>query len=155
MAMKIAIPHWQGRVSPVFDASDAIVVIDIERGRERRRDNFRLASLDPVRRAQEVARLGAEVVLCGAVSRTLENALIGAGVRVKGFVCGDLEALVEAFLAGTLSDACFQMPGAQRAQPPAAPGPEIRKKEPARSRSQSKRKQHTTKENENESGHQR
>lgn len=154
--MKIAIPHWQGRVSPVFDASDAIVVIDIERGRERRRDNFRLASFDPVRRAHEVAGLGAEVVLCGAVSRTLENALIGAGIRVKGFVCGDLDALVEAFLAGMLSDACFQMPGARRAQPPAAPHPEIRKKnETARSRSQPKRKQHTAKENENESSHQR
>jgi predicted Fe-Mo cluster-binding NifX family protein len=95
MAMKIAIPHWQGRVSPLFDASDAIVVIDIERGRERRRDNFKLASFDPVRRAQEVAGLGAEVVVCGAVSRTLENALIGAGIRVKGFICGDLDELVD------------------------------------------------------------
>lgn len=154
MAMKIAIPHWQGRVSPVFDASDAVVVIDIERGRERRRDNFKLASFDPVRRAQEVAGLGAEVVVCGAVSRTLENALIGAGIRVKGFICGDIDALVEAFLAGTLSDACFQMPGAHRSQPPSAPRSEIRKKETARSRSQSKRKPHTAKENENESGYQ-
>ncbi|MCU0559667.1 MAG: hypothetical protein MUD16_05670 [Desulfobacterales bacterium] len=152
--MKIAIPHWKGRVSPVFDASDAIVVIDIERGRERRRDNFRLASLDPVRRAQEVAGLGAELVLCGAVSRTLENALIGAGIKVKGFVCGDLEALVEAFLAGTLADACFQMPGARSERPPAASRSEMRKKETARRRSQSKRYQKAAKENENESGYQ-
>lgn len=153
--MKIAIPNWQGRVSPVFDASDTIVLIDIESGRERRRENFRLASLDPVRRAQEVAALGAEVVLCGAISRTLESALNGAGVHVKGFVCGDLEALVEAFMAGTLSDPCFQMPGADRAQSPAAPRLEGRKKSSARHRSKSKHASNVRKENEYESGYQR
>jgi len=155
MAMKIAIPYWHGRVSPVFDASDAIVLIDIESGRERRRENFRLASHDPVRRAQEVAALGADVVLCGAVSRTLESALNGAGVNVKGFVCGELEALVKAFLAGTLSDSCFQMPGAHRALSPAAPRPEARKKKSARRHSKSKHSLHGTKEEEHESGYQR
>jgi predicted Fe-Mo cluster-binding NifX family protein len=153
--MKIAIPNWQGRVSPVFDASDTIVVIDIESGREQHRENFRLASLDPVRRAQEVAALGADVVLCGAISRTLESALNGAGVRVKGFVCGDLEVLVEAFMAGTLSDPCFQMPGADRAQSPAAPRPERRKKSSARHRSKSKHSANLRKDNEYESGYQR
>ncbi len=153
--MKIAIPHWQGRVSPVFDASDSIVVIDIERGHERRRDNFRLASHDPVRRAQELAGLGADVVLCGAVSRTLESALIGAGIRVKGFICGDLDTLVEAFLAGKLSDACFQMPGANRVQPAFEPQSGNRKKTRARPRSKSKRAQHPAKEDEYESGYQR
>lgn len=153
--MKIAIPYWQGRVSPVFDASDSIVVIDIERGHERRRDNFRLASSEPVRRAQEVAALGAEMVLCGAVSRTLESALIGAGVRVKGFICGDLDALVEAFLTGKLSDTCFQMPGANRVQAAAGLRPESRKKTSARPRSKSKRAQHPAKEDEYESGYQR
>ncbi|MCU0540274.1 MAG: hypothetical protein MUF46_10385 [Desulfobacterales bacterium] len=155
MMMKVAIPHWQGRVSPVFDASDAIVLIDIERGRERRRENFRLASLDPVRRAQEVAALGADVVLCGAISRTLESALNGAGVDVKGFVCGDLEALVEAFLDGTLSDPCFQMPGAQRGLSSAAPRPAGHRKKSARHRSTSSHSHRVTKEDEHESGHQR
>lgn len=153
--MKIAIPHWQGRVSPVFDASDAIVLIDIESGREQKRENFRLASHDPVRRAQEVATLGAEVVLCGAVSRTLERALNGAGIEVKGFVCGDLEALVEAFLAGTLSDPCFQMPGAHRGPSSAAPRPASLKKKPARHRSKFKHPPNVTKEDEHESGYQR
>jgi predicted Fe-Mo cluster-binding NifX family protein len=155
MAMKIAIPNWQGRVSPVFDASDTIVLIDIESGREQRRENFRLASLDPVRRAQEVASLGADVVLCGAISRTLESALNGAGVHVKGFVCGDLEALVEAFMAGKISDPCFQMPGADRARSPATPQPEGRKKSSPRRRSKSKHSPAFRKEKEHESSHQR
>jgi predicted Fe-Mo cluster-binding NifX family protein len=109
--MKIAIPHWRGRVSPVFDASDSMVVIDIEDGRERRRENVALYSRDPFRRAQEVSGLGADVILCGAVSQTLERALLGAGVRVQGFICGNVDVVVNAFLHGRLSEARFHMPG--------------------------------------------
>jgi len=109
--MKIAIPHWRGRVSPVFDASDTMVVIDIENGRERGREDVVLYSRDPFRRAQEVSGMGADVILCGAVSHTLEKALICAGVRVVGFVCGNVDAIVNAFLHGRLSEPRFHMPG--------------------------------------------
>jgi predicted Fe-Mo cluster-binding NifX family protein len=109
--VKIAIPHWQGRISPVFDVSENLVLIDIEGGREQRRENVILQSRDPFRRAKEVSGLGAKVVLCGAVSHELEHALAGAGVEVVGFVCGDLEAVVTAFLRGELADGGFLMPG--------------------------------------------
>jgi len=109
--VKIAIPHWQGRISPVFDVSENLFLIDIEGGRELRRENVMLKGHDPFRRAKEVSGLGTEVVLCGAVSHALEKALVGAGVQVVGFVCGDLDAVVTAFLQGQLADGGFLMPG--------------------------------------------
>jgi predicted Fe-Mo cluster-binding NifX family protein len=109
--VKIAIPHWQGRISPVLDVSENLVLIDIEGGREQRRENVILQSGDPFRRAKEVSGLGAEVVLCGAVSQELEHALARAGIQVVGFVCGDLEAVVSAFLRGQLAEGDFFMPG--------------------------------------------
>ena len=111
LVMKIAIAHWQGRVSPVFDVSDCLIVVDIQDGVELHRQHINLASRDSFERVQEVSRLGAQVLICGAVSHPLETALIGAGIRVFGFICGDLESVIGAFQAGQLSDARYLMPG--------------------------------------------
>ncbi len=118
--MKVAIPHWQGRISPLFDAADTLLLIDIEKGRELKRTHSTLSHSDPLRRALEVSRLGADMLLCGAVSRELENALLGAGVHVVGFVCGEVEGVIAAFLDGTLADSRFHMPGREK-----KPQPEI------------------------------
>jgi predicted Fe-Mo cluster-binding NifX family protein len=109
--VKIAIPHWQGRVSPVFDVAEILTLIDIEDGREVRREKVILGSRDPFGRAKEVSALGVSVLLCGALSHPFETALMGAGIQVVGFVCGDLEAVVNAFLGGRLADVRFHMPG--------------------------------------------
>ncbi len=117
--MKVAIPHWQGRISPLFDAADTLLLIEIEDGREVKRNNFNLSRRDPLRRAQEVARLGADMLLCGAVSRELETALLGAGVQVVGFICGEVDGVIAAFLGGKLSHSRFHMPGWEKKQPDA------------------------------------
>ncbi len=109
--MKIAIAHWKGRVSPVFDVSDSLIVIDIRNGVEVNREQINLASRDSFERAQEVSRLDAQVLICGAVSHRLETALISSGIQVFGFICGDLEDIVGAFQDGQLSDARYLMPG--------------------------------------------
>jgi predicted Fe-Mo cluster-binding NifX family protein len=102
--MKIAIAHWQSRVSPVFDVADHLFLIAVENGREVHRDSLRLAGRDPFGRARELSELGVDVLLCGAVSLTLEKALIGAGIRVLGFLAGELESVITAFLDGQLGD---------------------------------------------------
>jgi predicted Fe-Mo cluster-binding NifX family protein len=112
--MKIAIAQWRDRISPVFDVSDRLVLIDIENGIERHREDIVLTCRGPFERTGEVLRLGVQVLICGAVSRPLETALISAGVRVIGFICGGLEDVIGAYLKGTLSNKRFQMPGCER-----------------------------------------
>jgi len=102
--MKIAIAHWQRRVSPVFDVADRLFVITIEDGREVHREHLRLASRDPFERAKRLAERGVDVLLCGAVSSALEKALISAGIRVLGFLGGELDGIVGAFIDGQLND---------------------------------------------------
>jgi predicted Fe-Mo cluster-binding NifX family protein len=110
--MKIAIAHWQSRVSPVFDVADRLFLITIEDGREVHRESLRIAGRDPFERAQKLAELAVDVLLCGAVSSALEKALVAAGIRVLGFLGGELESIVSAFLAGQLSDG--RVPSADR-----------------------------------------
>jgi predicted Fe-Mo cluster-binding NifX family protein len=102
--MKVALAHWQGRVSPVFDVADRLVLLDVEGGREIGRENLRLIRRDPFERVKELSDLGVEVLLCGAISLPLEKALTAAGIRVIGFLGGEFEHAVQAFLDGSLDD---------------------------------------------------
>lgn len=112
--MKIAIAHWQDRISPVFDVSDRLCLIKIEGQHEVSRENAVLRIHDPFGRAKEVAGLGANVLLCGAISDVLEKAILASGVQVIGFLCGNLDAVIPAFLQGRLNDGRFFMPGCYR-----------------------------------------
>jgi len=111
VTMRIAIPQWQRRVSPVFDVAGSLLLVDFEDGRELRREEVRLARTDAVGRAAELSRLGPDILVCGAISALLEARLTAAGVQVIGFVCGAVEDILSGFLNGELASPAFQMPG--------------------------------------------
>jgi predicted Fe-Mo cluster-binding NifX family protein len=102
--MKVAMAYWRGRVSPVFDVADHLLLLDIQDGREIHREHLRLVSRGVFDRAKELVELGVDVLLCGAISLTLEKALIGAGIRVVGFLGGELENIICLFLKNKLND---------------------------------------------------
>ena len=95
----------------MFDVSDNVYLIQCASGQEVKRENITLNGHDPFHRTKELTGLGTDTLICGAVSRPLETALEAAGVRVIGFVCGDLEIVLRAFLTGSLHRRCFRMPG--------------------------------------------
>jgi len=109
--MRIAVAHWGDRISPVFDVTDNLYVVDIDGNREIRRESRALVSRNPFQRAMEVAGLGVDLLVCGALSHVQEAALMRAGIQVAGFICGDVAAVVNAFLNGKLTDGRFLMPG--------------------------------------------
>ncbi len=109
--MKIAIACREERISPVFDVSDTICLVEIDGGRELRRWNITLLNNDPFARVKEISSIGAKVLICGAVSRVLQTALVAAGIQVIGFICGNFEDVLRAFLQGHLANCSFSMPG--------------------------------------------
>jgi len=114
--MRVAIPQWQGRVSPVFDVAGSLLIVDLEDGRESQREEVRLARTDVSGRAEELTRLGVDVLVCGAISATLEARLAADGVRVIGFVCGVVKEILAGFLNGALDGPSFRMPGCRRSR---------------------------------------
>lgn len=116
--MKIAIPYWQGRVSPVFDTSREILLIEIEKGREVRRIEVDLRHRDPLLRAGYVASLGIEWLICGAISISLEKALVSHNIKVFSYTRGSVKEVIEAFLNGKLADPMYLMPGCRRRKTP-------------------------------------
>ena len=111
--MKVAIPHWQERLSPVFDSAGNVLLIDIENGRERQREERQLTRTGIMARADEFLKFGADVLICGAISAPLEAALGSSNVKVIGFTCGPVDDVLRAFLNGDLASRTFVMPGCQ------------------------------------------
>jgi predicted Fe-Mo cluster-binding NifX family protein len=109
--MRIAIPQWQGRVSPVFDVATNLLLIEVADAGEVGRREEALTATDPNRRAQQVAQLAPQVLICGAISWPLELALRSLGVQVISQICGQVDEVVRCFLLGELANGAFRMPG--------------------------------------------
>ena len=112
--MIIAISDWDGRISPLFDASDRLQLIEIRNHRERGRKSIVLENRHPFARAKQLSEQNVDVLICGAISRTLEAAVTGAGIQVYGFICGETEAVRQAYLKKRLNEVSFHMPGYRR-----------------------------------------
>ncbi len=112
--MKIAVPDWQGRVSPVFDVAEQIVLVDLDDGGADPWPTERLGSAGLHDRARRLAELGVDVLVCGAISWPLEALLATSGIRVIPLVCGNVGEVVQAFRDGTINDGRYAMPGCCR-----------------------------------------
>lgn len=109
--MKVAIPTWDGRVSPVFDVAKRLLVVDVERDTEVGRSEVDLKEMRLAARVKRMTALGVHVLICGAISWPLEAMLTSAGARVIPQTCGPVDDVLRAFLAGQLASGAFLMPG--------------------------------------------
>jgi predicted Fe-Mo cluster-binding NifX family protein len=109
--MRVAIPHWYGRVSPVFDVAGNLFLVDVVDGKEQARQNVAIDAEQPQARADLLAEHGVTVLICGAISWPLERALSAAGIEVIPQTCGDVGQVLAAFTNGQLQQDAFLMPG--------------------------------------------
>ncbi|MFH1024734.1 MAG: NifB/NifX family molybdenum-iron cluster-binding protein [Planctomycetota bacterium] len=107
---KVAISVWNGRISPVFDASRHMVIVDVADGKIAGRREERLDD-DPARKTEQIAGAGVKVLVCGAVSRALAGMLEARDVTIHPFIAGELEDVIQAYLGGGLDRPRFAMPG--------------------------------------------
>ena len=109
--MRVAIPTWIDRVSPVFDVARRLVVVTLGGDRQVKREEAAIEAADLAVRVARVTQLGVDVLICGAISMPLEAMLASAGIRVIPHKCGRVEDIVVAFASGQLTDETFLMPG--------------------------------------------
>lgn len=109
--MKLGIATWEDRVSPVLDVAKHLLVVDAEAGEVLSRREVDIEETSLIARARRISEFGVGLVICGAVSWPLEEALVSAGVRVIPQTCGPVEDVLRAFLSGQLTDTAFLMPG--------------------------------------------
>jgi predicted Fe-Mo cluster-binding NifX family protein len=109
--MRLAIPLWQGRVSPIFDEANRILLVDISEREEQRRHEQSLATRNPFERAHLLPRLGVHVLICGMISQTQQTAVASAGIQIIPHICGPMDEVIAAFLDGRIESGAMLMPG--------------------------------------------
>lgn len=109
--MKLAIPVWQGRISPVFDVAGQLLLVELADGREIAREEQVVQESTPDQRARKLAELGVGTLICAGISQPLEGMLADGGIRVIARICGSVEEVLAAFVAGQLGQRRFAMPG--------------------------------------------
>jgi predicted Fe-Mo cluster-binding NifX family protein len=111
---KIAFPHWDNRIAPVFDTARRIVLIEVQRGRIIKEEQGFLPEKLPVSKVIRLLDMGVGVLVCGAISRPMHALVSAYGITVVPFVAGGLREVIDAWLRGRLTQDAFSMPGCRR-----------------------------------------
>ena len=109
--MKIAIPTWNGRVSPVFDTASRLVIVEIAKESETARFETDISEHFLPSKSMRLTGLGINTLICGAISRPLAYMITAAGIKLIPWIAGQVEEVIQAFLTNTLFDPRFIMPG--------------------------------------------
>jgi predicted Fe-Mo cluster-binding NifX family protein len=108
--MKVAIPVWKGCVSSAFDFAHRLLLIDIKDGSETNRSEISLGNEPSPQKAGRLKSLGVDVLICGAISRSLASQVAASGIEVLPYVLGSVDEILKAYLAGRLGQPRFAMP---------------------------------------------
>ena len=112
--MKVAIPIWEDKVSPVFDTSLRLLVVEVENRKEVSRFIYYMDEQDLTRKCSRISKLDVDTLICGAVSHPYLRMLLASGLEVIQQVSGRTEEVLEAYIQGKLFHSRFLMPGCKR-----------------------------------------
>jgi len=99
----IAITVFGTRVSSRLDCAEGVLLVTVEDGAVKKRDQVRLVQTNPLEKINTLLLLGIDVLICGGVPELYANKLRDSGVRVISWVRGEAEEVLSQFLAGTLA----------------------------------------------------
>jgi predicted Fe-Mo cluster-binding NifX family protein len=100
--MKVAIPIFENRISPRFDFSPEIWVIEVEKGKVVGREKFSTAKLNLPQRLEQITSNGIHKVICGGIDGLSRDQLGSRGIDVVQDVTGDADIVLNLFMRGRL-----------------------------------------------------
>ena len=109
--MKIGIPVWGDKMSPVMDTASRLLIVETDGQKEASRFETYLDVQALSRRCFRIQGLGVDTIICGAISRPFLRSLKASGVHIIQGISGHPEDVLEAYLQGNLYDPRFLMPG--------------------------------------------
>lgn len=112
--MKAAFTEWHGRVAPLFDVAQTVLMIETGASDDKRE---RLVGLPLDSLAAKIAFLaeqGVDVLVCGAISRQVREMAEANSIQVHSFVAGEIRDVVDAWMNDRLDQVGYSMPGCRR-----------------------------------------
>jgi len=105
--MKIAIPIFGKRISPRFDFSPEMWIINVEGGKVVRQEKLPTAHLNLPQRLEQITSNGVNKVICGGIDGFCQNQLGSRGVDIVQDVMGDAEIVFDLFMKGRLQPGLY------------------------------------------------
>ena len=112
--MRVLIPVSRGRISPLLDVARRFLLVNVQGGRVIGRREVSIEKTGLVPRSKRIAQLDANVLICGAISQPLKQALASEAVWTIPNTCGPVEQVIQALRLGLLTERAFLMPGCSR-----------------------------------------
>jgi predicted Fe-Mo cluster-binding NifX family protein len=109
--MKIAIPVWENKVSPVLDTASRLMVVELKAEGPMSRFEIYLDERDLSRRCLRIQDLCVDTLICGAVTRHFSEMLKASGINLIQGISGQPETVLNAYLDGTLALSKHLLPG--------------------------------------------
>ena len=121
--MRLAIPEFNGRVSPVFDFCRRLIIVEVSTDGPSERFKVDWSVPEVQNRADRLEALKIDALLCGGISSDLAEDVARKGIRVFPWISGEVQEVLNAFLANRLPDPHLTMPGCPRIQGSRGRGP--------------------------------
>lgn len=112
-ARRIAVPIFNGRVSPVLDTCTQLCMVESSGASPAANRTLPMKSSSIYERSGEMIKYGVQIIICGAVSEAFYNLLTEAGIDLVCGVTGDVDEVIAAHRNGTLNQPRFRMPGTE------------------------------------------
>ena len=109
--IRIAIPIFHQRVSPVLDTCTRLLIIDYEGQAEVDRREVAFDGYTLAERFEIVKKLNPDAIICCGISEAFDRMFQATGIRLICGIVGDVQQVAEAFLCNRLDAPCFWMPG--------------------------------------------
>ncbi|KAA3612199.1 MAG: hypothetical protein DWQ05_19555 [Calditrichaeota bacterium] len=109
--MKVAIPVWENRISPVFDTTAHILQAEIIDKMLAKKEMLSLESLTIYQRIELLDNLGIDIFICGGITRPLLDSIRNKNIKTIPYVCGNVDKILSALCDGEDIKSLFSMPG--------------------------------------------
>ena len=109
--MKVAIAIWKDRISPVFDVSGKILVLDVENNSVVKETYAFFENDNHTYKISKLLDLNVETLICGAISNPFAEMITMQGIHTISFTCGKIADVIHAFLQDALPTQELSMPG--------------------------------------------
>lgn len=107
----VAITVWQGRISPVFDVAEEILLYRIPVSGAVTRMTVYLEEGSVYQKVDTLLLHKVTVLICGAMSRFAAGIISSHSIEVHSFRAGGVEDLIAGLSSGSIEAERFSMPG--------------------------------------------
>ena len=109
--MRVAVPIWERRVSPVFDSALRVLIAEIKDKQVISRFIIPFKEGYPLRRASLLNRWEIDALICGGISSYLARLIVARGIKLIPGIRGDVDKVLEAYRQGDIPSTQYMMPG--------------------------------------------